>query len=252
MPEPTGGVVVKAPAVRLPDVQNVERQVIRNANLAVRVESVEKAEKEATAIVRSIHGYTSNATSSDLASAKPTLVLTLRVPVGQFDDCIAKFEALGTRVSKTISSEDVTSQIVDIDARLKVLVAQEVVYRNMLRDHMKITDVFTIQNHLDEVRTQIESLTAQRKTQAGLAALSTIELTLEQTAVAGGDTKDKGWVSQSWADSYNSSAASLRAVAGVGVWLVCFSPFWVPVLLLGLLLWKLHKAKASKFPVMRS
>ena len=208
------------------------RQVIRRADLDIRVDNVEKAEKSVGAIVQSAGGYTETAASSDLASAHPVLNLSLRVPASTFDSSIAKFEALGVRLSKKISSDDVTGQLVDLDARLKTLRAQEDVYRGMLKNRGQLDDVFNIQSRLTEVRTQIETIEGERKVQSGLAAMSSIALTLEQSAVANQAPADPNWLGQTWGEASSGASASFRVLSVFVIWAVAFCPFWIPVLLI--------------------
>ncbi len=223
-----GAALAKAPMAPPAQV----RQVIRRAELVVRVENVEKAEKTVGSIVRGAGGYVETASSTDLASAHPVLDIALRIPVETFDATIAKFEALGVRLSKKVGSEDVTGQLVDMDARLKTLRAQEDVYRDMLKNRTQLDDVFNIQSQLTQVRTQIESISGQRKSQAGLAAMSTISLTLQQNAIANAPTSDPNWMAQTWAEASSGASGAFRiAFAGL-VWILAFSPFWIPVLLI--------------------
>lgn len=234
-PPPTADAVPQAP----------QRQVIRRADLDIRVENVEKAEKAVGTIVQDGGGYTESATSTDLASTHPVLKLALRVPVTAFDSSIAKFEALGVRLSKQISSDDVTNQLVDLDARLKTLYAKETVFRDMLKNRSQLDDVFNIQNQLTEVRTQIESIAGERKSQAGLAAMSTIGLTLEQNAVANVATTDPNWLAQTWAEASSGASVALRVFVVAFVWVMAFSPFWIPV---ALILRKVVKPAGQKEP----
>lgn len=234
---PTGGVNVAFDTSRQAQSQEAQpqipqRQVIRKADLDVRVENVEKAERAADAVVSAAGGYVESAASTDLASTHPVMKLAVRVPVSAFDSSIAKFEALGVRLSKTISSDDVTNQLVDLDARLKTLHAKEDVFRNMLKNRSQLDDVFNIQNQLTEVRTQIESIAGQRKAQAGLASLSTIGLTLEQNAIANVATTDPNWMAQTWAEASSGASVAFRIFVVAMAWLVAFSPFWIPLLLI--------------------
>ncbi len=217
-------------SLKTPVVQ--ERQVIRHAELQVRVTSVEKAEKSVSEMVRAAGGYTESESSTDLASISPSLTLSLRVPVGEFDASISRFESLGVRLSKKIDSQDVTSQLIDLDARLKTLRAQEEVYQSMLKGMRRLDDVYSIQDQLTLVRTQIESIDGQRKSQAGLAALSTISLTLQENAVANKSTTDPDWLGQTWGEATSGASAALRIVIVALVWILAFSPFWLPALLI--------------------
>ena len=212
------------------------RQVIRRAELAIRVPNVEGAEREVNALVRSWQGYVESAGSTDLATDNPVLNMAIRVPVERFDSGIAKLESLGVRLSKTVSSEDVTGQIVDLDARLRTLRAQEETYRGLLRKATNLDSVISLQDKLTEVRGTIESMSAQRKTLGGLASLSSISLRLEQDASAHPAPKDPNWLAQIWGESTTSFGGALRVVTGLLVYVLVFSPFWLP------LVWLARKA----------
>lgn len=208
-----------------------QRSIIRKAELSLRVEAVEKAEKEIDSAVNAMGGYVDSAQSADLASTKPTIDLTLRVPVGRFDDALAKFESLGVRLSKTVNSEDVTGQLVDLDARLRTLSAQEETYRGLLRRSEGLQSVITLQDKLTEVRSEIESMAAQRKTLGALAALSTITVHLEQSSVPVQAPTDPGWMAQVWGDSTTTLGSFARIAATILIWLAVFCPIWIPIAL---------------------
>lgn len=224
----------------------VKRSIIRRGDVAVRVENVEKAEKEVGRIVESIGGYVDSAQSTDLASSAPTIDITLRVPVEQFDSALEKFEKLGVRLSKQISSEDVTGQIVDLDARLKTLSAEEETYRNMLRRTSEMKNVIMLQERLTDVRGQIESMTGQRKALAGMAALSPITVHLTQNLQAVQAPSDPNWLSQTWAESTTNLGSAFRGATVLGIWILVFSPFWVPGLLI--LRWLVRSTPARVVP----
>ena len=103
----------------------VQRAVIRHAALTVRVKNVEEAEKKANQWVTRSKGYVEGTDSNDLSSDQAQIMMTLRVPVGSFDDALAYFEGLGARINKKISGEDVTGKILEFDARLKTMRTQE-------------------------------------------------------------------------------------------------------------------------------
>jgi hypothetical protein len=207
-----------------------QRSIIRRADVAVRVDNVEKAEKQVDRMVAALGGYVDSATSTDLASDKPTIALTLRVPVGAFDRAIDSLEGLGVRLSKTINSEDVTTQIVDLDARLRTLSATEETYRGLLRQTHALQNVIDLQDKLTEVRSQIESMAAQRKALSGMASLSTITVRLEQSAVPAQAPHDPNWLAQTWGESTSRLGELLRSLASVGIWILVFIPLWLPVL----------------------
>ncbi|MCO5297917.1 MAG: DUF4349 domain-containing protein [Fimbriimonadaceae bacterium] len=203
-----------------------KRAVIRQGSLAVRVGDLEKSERAAGTIIAGLGGYVDSASSSDLAGQKPILTLSARIPESAFDQALREFEALGTRLSKHVSSQDVTGDLADYAARLTTMRANEESLRNMLRKASDSTTIMEAQRRLAEARGEIEGLQARLASLKGQAALSTIELRLEQSAETAG-TKDPRWGAEAWAAASASAMDTFRIVLGAFLWFVAYSPLWI-------------------------
>jgi hypothetical protein len=173
-----------------------------------------------------------SASSTDLASDHPELRLTLRVPVGTFDSTVAAIEGMGTRLSKTVNAQDVTGNLVDLDARLASLSAEEQTYQNLLRRAGSLDNAMTLRDKLTELRSQIESIGGQRKSMGQLAQLSTITVTLTQSAAGTTPPQDAGWFQETWGQATGSSMAAARFTGSLGIWMIALCPFWIPLMLI--------------------
>lgn len=206
----------------------MKRDVVKTGSLTVQVENVDKAEKLARQVTEAAGGRVDQVASSDLAGPAPSIDMTLRIPVTRFESSMEKLEALGVRMAKQVSVSDVTEQLVDMDARMKTMLAQEEVVRKMLRNANNLGDSLTINNDLTRLRGEIESINAQRKSLSGQAAHSTLGLKLTQsaTAVAVAST-DPNWFQTSWASAWGAGNGAFRSVVSILMWLVVFSPIWL-------------------------
>lgn len=206
----------------------MNRNVVKEGSLTIQVDELAKAEKSARRIAETLGGRIDKVDSSDLAAPTASLQMTLRMPVARFELAVEQLEALGNRLSKRVAVEDVTEQIVDMDARVKTMLAQEEVLRNMLRRSGNLSDALTVQNELTRLRGEIESIAAKRKALASQAAFSTLELTLAQKSTAMAHaTTDPAWLETSWASAWGAGTAVFRSVVGLLMWLVVFSPVWI-------------------------
>ena len=110
--------------------------------------------------------------------------LTLRIPADRFEEALKRLHELdGEVLAEATREEDVTSSVVDLEARIRNLQASETQYRTLLAKAVKIEDILAVQARLDEVRGQIEQLQAQHKELTGLADLATLSVTLVPGAV---------------------------------------------------------------------
>ena len=206
-----------------------ERKIIKTGEITVEVSSVPAAVGRVRALALELGGYVGGSQSG---TADEGATLTLRIPADRFDDALTRLHQLdGHVLSEATREEDVTSAVVDLEARLKNLQASEVQYRALLAKAVKIEDILAVQTRLDDVRGQIEQLQAQDKELTGLANLSTVTVTLVPGAVQQATGKwDPG---KTITDAYASLVGVLQGVANGAIW---FAIVWLPVLVvLGIL-----------------
>lgn len=73
--------------------------------------------------------------------------------------------------------------------------------------------------------------------------MSKLEVTLVPIPVATPQGKDSGWFAQSLSDAVGSFGTIARSVAGVVIYVVVFSPLWLPVLWIS---WRSRRHLATK------
>ncbi len=101
--------------------------------------------------------------SAPAALADPYASLVVRVPEQYFETAIKRFSKLGLVRSASTSSEDVTSQYVDLSARLHHYRAVERRLVGFLSQTTNVNQMLAVQSRIDDVQLTIEELTAQLK-----------------------------------------------------------------------------------------
>ncbi|MFI8104911.1 DUF4349 domain-containing protein [Streptomyces sp. NPDC086023] len=200
----------KAPAVR--------PQIIRTAQLSVQVKDAAGALASARAATVAAGGYVGNETtrrdvSGDGGSALVSEV-TLRVPAEQFDGLLASLEGGGKLLSRKVSAQDVTQQVVDVESRVKSQQASVARVRAMMDRAGELSDVVMLEGELSRRQAELESLLAQRdalKDQTSLATI-TLELTEPQARHAGGDEDEPGFL-DALSGGWDAFLAVLRWIA---------------------------------------
>lgn len=212
-----------------------ERSVVKSGSLEVEVDNLEKAEKAMKAAVKDQGGYIKNEEGNNLAGDQPSLHVLIRIPQKSFDDSIATFVGLGRRKQQTISASDTTEEILDREARIKQLQAEQ----EVLTQHGKAP---TMNPGFESIKDRLKALQDEKSALEGQAAMSTIDLTLQQKLDANMVAASHAtWGSDSWNAAMSSASNAFRFFGAVGIWLLAYSPIWGIVL--GIAIWarKTHR-----------
>jgi hypothetical protein len=190
-PEP--GVAQAAMTVPQPP----SRKLIRRLDLALVVKDTEAAAASLQRLATSLGGFVSDVNASRGLEAM-RYEMTLRVPAEKLDAAREEIRRMALRVEREqMSTEDVTSQFVDSEARLRSLRATEDELRELLAESRerarKVAEVMEIYNNLTQVRTQIEQIQGQLNQLQGQVSFSTIHLTLEPDSASKPIVAEDGW-----------------------------------------------------------
>jgi len=99
------------------------------------------------------------------------------VPVAKWDDALTALRKIGSKVvSEQTSANDVTSQVIDLNARIDNLKTTETALQSIMARASAVPDVIAVENQLSDTQGQIEELTAQRDNLSNQAAMSTLTL----------------------------------------------------------------------------
>ena len=105
----------------------------------------------------------------------------LRVPVEQFESLVQKVVALGELEQNKRTSQDVTEQFYDIEARIKNKKAEEKSLTKILDERTgKLEDVLKIETELSRVRGEIEQLEGKIRVLENLSSLATLVLSVRE------------------------------------------------------------------------
>ena len=206
-----------------------DRDVILSANVQMKSNDPWQTADAARAIAAGLGGSLLNmsqSTSNDRRAAN----VVMRVPADRFDEAIAALKRLDVEVlSSNADSKDVTDQLVDLDARLTALRAEETRYLQLFASAKTVDEMLKVQVALSQLRQQIESLAAQQKNTKDRVAFSTISLSVISTAEPTVGT-GKWDPSRTFAAAIAAATAFFRFVADFAIWLLVFS--WIPLLAL--------------------
>ena len=176
----TGGGAGGQNAAAPGQVPRLDQKVIKTADLRVelRPESFRKAFSAAVSIAEANGGFVADSQTSGGGDDGASGTLTIRVPSDRFDAARTALSELGELDQESISGQDVTGQLTDLDARLRNLRAQEEALRTLMSKAVNVGETMQVQQQLFAIREQIEQLAAQQAQLTDAVSFATLRVSL--------------------------------------------------------------------------
>jgi polyhydroxyalkanoate synthesis regulator phasin len=230
--------VAVQPGSNLPtNSQAIARKIVYDAQVDLIVESVDPISKKVGSFVQEARGYVAEQTVTGSPGSQRSMRWRLRIPVEQFDSVVDSIVSLGELERNNRTSQDVTEQYYDIEARIKNKKLEEQTLNKILQERTgKLEDVLKIEVELSRVRGEIEQLEGKIRVLENLSSLATLTLNIRERdkyappapVVADFQTQ----IARTWSDS-------LLDLENLGksftLWTVSWA-IWVPFLLVAALL----------------
>jgi hypothetical protein len=155
--------------------------IVRTAQLTLTTKDFDKARAGLENILKAHQGYVGQLSVSGPVGSGRTLDATLRVPADQRDAVMAELKKLGRVESESQGGEEVTSQYVDLDARLTNARNTEQRMTDLLRQRTgKLSDVLAVEVEISRVRGEIERMEAEKKTLVNRVDFATLNVKVEE------------------------------------------------------------------------
>ncbi len=159
----------------------IPTKIIKTANISVETDNYLESRQKLDVAIKNQNAYITQENENKYGNDRITNTLIIRVQKEKFDNLINDISGIGKNVdSKNITSDDVTEEYVDIDARLKNKKEVEKQYSELLKRANTVDDILKVNEHLRIVREEIESREGRMKFIDNRVSLSTINLTIYQ------------------------------------------------------------------------
>ncbi len=172
-----------APTSRAKNAELLEpRALIKTGSVNLRAKDVGQVIADITGLVTAHRGeIASESTTTNDDGEQQRSQLKLRVPVDEFEAVIVELETVGTLIERHSNEEDVTTLVVDVDARVQS--ARDAV-ESLNRLYVRATtlgQVITLEREISQRQADLESLLGQQKVLADQTAMSTIAVSVSRT-----------------------------------------------------------------------
>jgi PKD repeat protein len=156
---------------------NGSRDIEFFTNVTLQAASALAAFTRASAIAYSVGGYVSDSTESNT-----TALVVIRVPAANYEGALTQVEGLGTLVTLSSSSNDVTVQYTDLNATLTSLQAEQASLLAILSQSTNINSTLSVESRVQGVDQQINSVQSEILQTKTLVSYATISALIEERA----------------------------------------------------------------------
>jgi hypothetical protein len=215
-----------------------DKKIIRTADLHIEAKNFKVFADRLHRAVKRSGGYIAGEQQTQSPSTIENTV-TIKVPVDQFEDLLLEVASDSDRlVEKKISSEDVTTQLVDTRSRLETKKEVRERYLELLKQARGMKDILAVQDVINNLQEEMDAAAGRIAYLGHSAAFSTVNLTFYQVldATVKDDPSPSFWHKVKDAVDGGWTWASSLVLGLISIW---------PLLLLGGLGWMAVRRRLS-------
>ena len=228
--------IAAAPSVNFPD---ADRHVVRKATIELVSDDVPLVFVKCRQLISEAHGEFIEASTLTGSGATARGSLTLRIAVERLSDVLNLLRRLATVRAEETHGEDVTAQVVDLEARLRNERRVEAELLDLLekRTDAPLKDILEMRRQINIVRESIERLTARSQQLDRLVSLASVLVIIrpfdaeEQETELGAYFSDK--LAASWTGGLrllaDTVSGGLRVFVGGLMWWLLLGAIFVTV-----------------------
>ena len=171
----------------------LDRKLIKTGTISLESKDIDKVLVGIDGVVSAQRGIVeSEDAQTDDEGHTRTASVTLRVPVDNFEPAVDAISGLGVLVREQTSTEDVTTKVADVNARVDSAQRSIDQLRLLFSRANTLGDIIRLESELSQRQADLESLQAQQRSLGRQTALSTIQVSITRPDEAPASAVDDG------------------------------------------------------------
>lgn len=151
------------------------RQIVRTASIRMEVKEVTPAVETVQGWVSELGGYIESQNSSSESRAH----LVCHVPANGREKFIDQIKTLGELMSESLSAQDITNAMTDLDAELSNLYRLRNRMKALVERANEIDDILSIERELNRIQSRIDYLEQTERNNKKSVAFTKVSLALD-------------------------------------------------------------------------
>lgn len=172
---------------------NAEQKLVKTATVSLAAKDIQRAQTEIDILAKKYKGYIFSMNQTQ-TSEKRYLTITIKVATEHFDAAIADIKNLGMTSNVAMDVQDVTTQFIDTEARIKTLKVKEQTLTTLLTRATEIEDILAIETNLQQTRQEIEASQGKLNSLTNATSFSRITINVsDETGLAATEEPQSLW-----------------------------------------------------------
>ena len=171
--------------------ETVERQLIKEGSINFETLNIAETRQHIESLIQKYGAYISQE-DEHTSSSRIYQNISVRIPKAYFDAFITELSEQSGSIKKidqkSVTVQDVTEEFIDSTARLAVKKETEQGYLRLLNQAKTIKDILDIQNELQDIRSDIESIEGRLRYLKNSVNFSTLHISMYQQIEAASET----------------------------------------------------------------
>lgn len=210
------------------------RKLIKTGDMSFETSDLDFSHKKVETSVKKHKAWISSE-SENTSGRRISRNVTIRVPSENFDELVNEIsQGIKAFDYKNITSNDVTEEFLDVEARLKNRKALEERYLELLSKASTTADILQIENQINQLRGEIESIEGRMKYLSNQVDYSTLNLSYYKTTPVQSHLMEK--MSQGFKNGWSAVIYVLIILANL--W-----PFILLVAIILMIVWYFNRRK---------
>ncbi|MET9228510.1 DUF4349 domain-containing protein [Lentzea sp. NPDC003310] len=170
-------------------VEQQERQLVRTATVDLRSDDVLKAIGQVKDRAAAVGGF-----AGEENSTKNSGSVTVRVPSAELDKVVRDLTGVGEVTRSEVRSEDVTDQLVDVEARIATQRASVERLRVLFERAGSTSEVAQVEQELTKRQAELESMQRRSASLKGQVAMATLTVRVATVPIAAPEPEKVGFL----------------------------------------------------------
>jgi len=227
-----------------------ERMKVKNASISLHVKDIKESVTAINTYVENIGGYVVTQ-RINTPQESSTGYMTVRVPSDKLEASLEYFGERAIRVvQEEITGRDITDKYVDTQAQLATLERTKAIFEGILDEAVEFDDILRANREILSTQSQIDYIKGRLQYMEKTSETSLINITMSTDELELGYAPADAWRPKVvLKKAVRSLVSDVRGLGETAIWIGVYSVFWIPALIIVLVVKKVLKNRKSKSKV---